>query len=151
MYDAYKITRITLHVEYLNNTAFAVSQGLMPTMYQYWDQDDATVPDDISKMTGKQGVKIRHFNGQKGMRFSFTPIPSVAAADFAPGTEAAIQAVIIPNKSQWINCTYPEVPHYGFKAFLTDVLSTEGTPAATVAFRFNWTYHVCFRAPLLTT
>jgi len=146
MYDAYKFGKVTLNVSYLNNVSSVNATGLMPTIYMVWDQDDATIPTSLVQMSGKQGVKVRQFgDGAKTtQRISVVPV----TAGFVQGTAGTANA-LIPNKSQWLDCLNDDVLHYGLKLFITD-LYLPGTTAVTQALRFNWTYHVSFRAPLLT-
>lgn len=147
LFDAYKLGKVTLNLEYLNNVSLASGAGLMPTVYMYWDQDDAAIPANLSVITRRQGVKIRHFGNHSKTVQSITikPIPSMVVGDGAGGT---IQAGV-PTKSQWLNCVDDNVPHNALKIFITDVYLPGGT-TVNQAFRFNWTYDVAFRSPLQT-
>ena len=142
MYDAYKITRVTCNIEYLNNVSAVNSTGLMPSLFWYWDQDDATIPPTTLSIQGKQGVHRRRFT-DTGVTTSARPHISINAA--APS--AAPSAIVA--KTQYIDCTSPDIDHYALKMMITD-LYLPGTTAVLAAFRFNWTYEVSFRAPLLT-
>lgn len=146
MYDAYKLGKITLNIEYLNNVATINGGGLMPTMYLYWDQDDANVP-TLLNIQGKQGVKVRQFgnHNQTVIKTSWTPTTVIAQQ-----LEGGALAATAVNKPMWINCQDPSVRHYGLKIVLTDVYLSGATFLANV-FRFNFEYDVKFRSPLLTT
>lgn len=146
MYDAYKFGKVTLNVSYLNNVSSVNSTGLMPTIYMVWDQDDAVTPASLTSISGKQGVKVRQFgDGAKTtQRISVVPV----TAGFVQGTSGTANA-LIANKPQWLDCVNDDVVHYGIKLFITD-LFLPGNENVTQALRFNWTYHVSFRAPLLT-
>lgn len=146
MYDAYKFGKVTLNVSYLNNVSAVNATGLMPTIYMVWDQDDALVPPSLTSISGKQGVKVRQFgDGAKTtQRISVVPV----TAGFVQATSGTANA-LVSNKPQWLDCVNDDVVHYGIKLFITD-LYLPGSTAVTQALRFNWTYHVSFRAPLLT-
>lgn len=148
MYDAYKFGKVTLNLEYLNNVSAVNTSGLMPTCYFYWDQDDAVIPSTVQTISSRQGVKVRQFGDRSKttLRTSFVPVPSVVTTTGVGATP--LTTAIIPNKSQWMNCASPSVAHNALKIAITDLY----LPGAGVnqAFRFNWTYHVSFRAPLLT-
>jgi len=150
MYDAYKITKVTLTLEYLNNMASVAGLGLMPTSYMVWDQDDAVIPPTLSSITGKQGVRVRQFGNNAKSVHSFTLRPVVNTVMGQQGGPNLAIPSGINSKSQWIDCAYNNVTHNALKIFLTDVY-LPSNPNVNQAFRFNWTYHVSFRAPLLTT
>lgn len=149
MYDAYRITKIDIDMEYLSNVSFSgttvVSNAFLPTFWHYWDPDDAVVPPNLRAMLGKQGVKRWQPNATRTTkRFSFRPRNNVslqASSTSGSGTSNAI----VPNKSNWIDCVNPNVPHYAFKLAGTEFPG--GLKQA--ALRLNYTYHVSFRGPLI--
>lgn len=147
MYDAYKFGKVTLNLEYLNNVSLAAGNGLMPTSYMYWDQDDATIPPNLLSISGKQGVKVRQFGDKSKttQSISFTPKLATAVTIDAGATPIVAAGV---SKSQWLDCTQPSVAHYALKGVITDVY-LPGNALVTQAFRFNWTYNMSFRAPIL--
>jgi len=153
MYDAYKFGKVSLSLEYLQNVAVsgaangnATMPSVMPTVYYYWDQDDAVPPVSLLSLTAKQGVKQYTFgNGMRStFKTSFVPLVSPVVGTSQPGTVAGI----VPSKREWINCTAPNVIHNALKFFITDVYLPGGIDVAT-CFRLNWTYDVSFRSPLL--
>lgn len=149
LYDAYRITKVDIDMEYLSNVSFSgatvVSNSFLPTFWYYWDPDDEVVPPNLRSILGKQGVKRWQPNATKTTkRFSFRPrnnISGQAAATSGSGTTSAL----IPNKSMWIDSVNPNVPHYAFKLAGTEFPG--GTLAAAV--RMNYTYHISFRGPLI--
>jgi len=149
LYDAYKFGKVSLNLEYLNNVSLAAGQGLMPTSYMYWDQDDDTIPPNLLSISGKQGVKIRQFGDKSKttQRISFVPKPQSVVTIGATGSP--LVAAGIPGKNMWLDCVEPGVAHYAIKGVITDVY-LPGNALVTQAFRFNWTYNMAFRAPILT-
>jgi len=151
MYDAYKLGKVSLHLEYLNNMAAVNGSGLMPTCYMYWDQDDAIVPVNINQISGKQGVRIKQFTANNTtMKYTLQPVTTTALAGQSSPAEPPLTTVPflagIANKPQWINCLAPTIKHFALKIYITDVYLPGG--AANTAFRFNWTYNIAFRSPL---
>lgn len=145
LFDAYKIGKVGLHLEYLNNVSPVNQGGLMPTCYLFWDQDDAVMPVSVLGMTSRAGVKIRQF-GDKGkttLKTKAIPVTSSVLGNVGGGTATAG----IANKPLWINCTQPTIAHNALKFIITDVYMP--ATGVTTAFRFNWTYNIKFRGPLL--
>ena len=146
MYDAYKIRKITLSIEYLNNSSSANTTGLMPTLYQYWDQDDALPPPGAVSIQAKQGVKRFQFGNNSRTAFKTSAMPRLGNVLGVVGAGVSIAGI---TKPQYINCTIPTIAHHACKMWLADVY-LPGSAAVTQAFRLNWTYDVSFRSPLLT-
>ena len=144
MYDAYKINSITVELQYLSNSAAVNGNGILPTFYMYWDQDDAIQPPSLKNILGKQGVKKwQPTSSRLTKKFKFVPITANVAQD-----AASLQPVIVPNRSQWIDCLSANVPHYAIKLFTQDWLTPAATPIVNVV-RVHYTYNVSFRSPLL--
>jgi len=147
MFDAYKINKVSLNIEYLNNVSAVNTTGLLPSVYLYWDQDDATIPSIGGlNIQAKQGVKRIQFGNKSRttVRTSGRPKMSIAVA----GSTLPEASMIV--KSSWLNCLTDDVTHYALKMYFTD-LYLPGSAAVQQAFRFNWVYDVSFRAPLLTS
>lgn len=146
MYDAYKINKVSLKLEYLSNVSAVNGLGLMPTLYTYWDLDDATIPNSFL-ITGRQGVKIQQFGNKSKTALGTAGRPAVTQA------LATVAAGAVPSgigKPQWINCANADVWHYGLKFALTDIYLPVAAGQISQAFRFQWTYDVSFRTPLIT-
>lgn len=150
-YDAYRINSVTLNVEYLNNMASTNGAGLMPTMYMYWDQDDAAVPSTLGSILGKMGVRRFQFGDKAKLNYTIKYKPTVATAGLQTPTPTSLTSITTNQvqKSPWLNCLFPTVKHYGIKIVICDIFAP-GTASAN-AFRFNFKYNVSFRAPLNLT
>ena len=148
MYDAYKINSVTITLEYLSNTAAVNGGGLLPTFYMYWDQDDQTVPTGVTQISGKQGVKKwQPTSNRTTKKFKFVPVTRNVVYG---GTTEEPQGAVVPNKSQWLNCTNPEIPHFAFKLVGQDMLAPFAANTILNCVRLNYVYDVSFRSPLLT-
>jgi len=146
MYDAYKLGAIKFNLEYMRGGGSSSSAaGLQPTVYFYWDQDDAVAPTLLS-ISGKQGVQIRHFGNNSKTTFMTSRTPMLAnVTQDTTGTTVAL-----PVKANWIDCVHPGVPHYALKVYIAD-LYLPGSSDVTTAFRLTWEYNVHFRSPILCT
>lgn len=143
MFDAYKITKVKCTIDYLNNASSVNSTGLMPTIYMYWDQDDNFVPATQTSIMGKQGVKKTQLGYKNKTAASISLKPVVK-------TDSQGSSSVLATKSMWLDCTDETINHYGLKWYIADIY-LPGSAAVTHAFRFNWTYYIEFRSPLLTT
>lgn len=146
MYDAYKLNKVSLKIEYLSNTAAVNGVGLMPTLYTYADLDDAVIPNPFL-ITGRQGVKIQQFGNRSKTALGTALRPAVQQA-LSTITTGAVPAGI--GKPQWINCAQFDVWHYALKFAITDIFLPVTAGQISQAFRFQWTYDVSFRTPLIT-
>jgi hypothetical protein len=147
MYDAYKINYVKVELEFLSNIAAVNGVGIMPTIWLYWDQDDAVVPTLVTNPSGNMGARCLHPTASK-TRFSMKYRPMIR--DTVQGSLSGTTNNAAVRKSTWINCTQTDVPHYAFKAFITDYFAPATTTAHS-SFRINFTYNITFRTPLLTT
>lgn len=142
IFDAYKINKVTVEVEYLSNVAGVAAYGSMPTFWMYWDQDDAVVPTSNRTMAGRPGaIKWQPTSSNLRKRFSFKPV--LANTVNGPGNVAI--SSVVANGSQWINCTSVAVPHNAFKLYCTDFICPTLSPNVV---RINYTYNISFRSPL---
>jgi len=142
LYDAYKINSVTVNVEYLSNVN-ATSGAVNPTVWMYWDQDDAVIPTSVANILGKTGAKRWNVNNKMKSSFTFRYIPVLR-------NNAQLQSAVVPTKSQWVNCTSTLLPHYALKMWVQDFYSP-GTGQDLNAFRINFKYNVSFRSPLIAT
>jgi len=147
IYDQYKLLRVGCEIEYLNNVSSAGTPGLMPTVYLYWDRDDATIPSNLMAIARRQGVKRRQFGNlaRTQIRTRNSPNLLMTVKDgILPNTVDSV----VPKAACYMDCSNDSVPHYALKAFITDIYLPGA--GATQAFRFNWTYDIAFKAPLAT-
>jgi len=142
MYDAYKIGKVKLQLQWLNNVTNPATPGILPTVYHYYDADDATTPPSTISITSKQGVIIRQFGNrmQSTLNFAYTPIPLLDATTTS----------IIPKSRQWVDCAQAGVKHNALKVYIADVyLPGNAVPNFSNGFRLQWEYNLSFRAPIL--
>lgn len=146
MYDAYRLNSVTVTIEYLSNSVAVNAGYVLPTFYMYWDQDDATIPPNLRSILGKQGVKKWQPTASRlQKRFTFKPQLAVGVESDAAGVTTN---VVIPGRTNWIDCSTPRVPHYAFKIYCQD-FAAAGSVNAWNLVRLHYTYNVSFRSPLI--
>lgn len=123
--DRYKIVGATVKFSYNANTAWGSAAGatggglqqanFMPIVNYVQDYDDDGVQ-TVQQLLARQGLKQRVFkNGNSQVVIKVAPRPAAQIYD------GATAAFAIPNRPQWINTGYPDVPHYGIKGYLQNV------------------------------
>jgi len=143
IYDAYKINSVTATVHYIGNLGTGFT-AIVPQFYMYWDQDDAIGPATINQILGRTGVKRWQPTQAKSRQsLKYTPF----ARNTNNNAPASNVGAVVANKSQWMNCTYPSVPLYGFKLYVADFYSPMTPASQGHAFKVQFTYNVSFRAP----
>jgi len=144
-FDAYKIDRITLDLQWLNNVSVPNAGGCLPTFWFAYDQDDATIPVNVGTVTGIVGARRWSPTSSKThFRFSFKPSNLVNLRTVTAGVAGATQLVM---PKGYINCGTPNATHMGLKMYCTDWYAS-GALNIINALRFNWTYHVSYRSPI---
>ena len=127
MFDAYKITKVSLSLEYLNNFSSVSSTGLMPSVYAYWDQDDATVPASALVAQQKQGVRRFQFGNGSKTCYKTSHRPMIETAVGVAGGGVGIAGI---QKSAWLDCLSPTIAHNAIKLFMTDLYLPGSTAVA---------------------
>lgn len=159
MYDYYRINSITLELEDLTSPSYSpgvpipgagTGAAVMPlnsTVYLAVDYDDSTVPTNVSTVQKRQGVRNLTCNtANNRMRIKWKP-------SVIYGVERAAGTIVnsgIQKKGAWLDCTSPDINHYGLKGWISDFIST-GTVAQISCYRMTWTYNVSFKQAILTT
>jgi len=142
--DKYKINWVKVKAFATSNTASAGSTAQLPSMLWVFDEDDATVPAastaGLNTIREKMGCNIRQFK-QNGSPITMFFRPKIAREVYNAGG-AAIGAEVTGAK--FMNCSYPDVPHFGIKGFLQDV-NLAATPAAYTQFKFDITMSISLK------
>lgn len=146
LYDAYRLDRVDCTIDFLSNTSSVGGSTLLPSMYIYNDQDDAVPPSQLSFVTSKQGVRKIQFANKMQTSIKHSCVPHTA--EYLKGLAAPSNQYSVNKPHQWINSTSDDVAHYAMKFYITDILANS---ANALAFKFNFTYHISFRGPLIAT
>lgn len=146
LYDAYRIDRVDCTIDFLSNTSSVGGSTLLPSMYIYNDQDDAVPPNQLNFVTSKQGVRKIQFANKMQTSIKHSCVPH--SAGYLKGLAAPSNQYSVNKPHQWINSTSDDVAHYAMKFYITDILANS---ANALAFKFNFTYKMSFRGPLIAT
>lgn len=130
--DQYKIksVKVNVHVNGVSNIYLNNAGSVQPWIEYVQDYDDAGVP-TLAQIREKMGVKTKYFSGSK-FGITMGVRPRVADVIFGSGITTAYA---VNKKSQFIDCNYPNVEHYGLKGVLHNV-QLSGT--ANVSSLFDW-------------
>lgn len=140
LFDQYKVHSYTFEIiprfdnaNILLSTANTVADFL-PTIYWFFDTDDATVPSDSTEVM--QRPHLRRALLKKPISIT-VKYPCVAASMY----NTAITTGYSSKRSPWIDINSPAVPHYGLKLFIQGRANTE----YVVDVRCKW--RVSFKNP----
>lgn len=142
--DKYKINWVKVKVFATSNIASAASTAQLPSILWSMDEDDSGVPvgstAGLNAIREKMGSKYRQFK-QNGSGITMFYKPRLAREVYNAGG-AAVGAEVTPAK--FLDCTYPDIPHYGIKGFLQDV-NLAATPTAYTQIKFDVTMSVTLK------
>lgn len=142
--DKYKINWVKVKAFATSNTASAGGTSQLPSMLWIKDQDDAAVPASstagLNSIREKMGCNIRQFK-QNGAPISMFFKPKLSREVYNAGGAAVGAEVTGP---KFLDCAFPDIPHYGIKGFLQDV-NLAATPTVYTQFKFDVTMSITLR------
>ena len=119
LFDLYKICGIKVRMVPNANTAdffqadnSGSSDKPVPTYFYIVDKDDATAPASATAMLLRPECKSGMFDRVLSVYFR----PHVANMVY---NTPSVPTAYAPTASQWIDMSYPAVPHYGFKVYFS--------------------------------
>lgn len=142
--DKYKINWVRVKVYATSNTASAGGTSQLPSLLYCVDEDDAVVP--ASSTTGlnsireKMSSKLRQFK-QNGSGLNIFFKPKITNVVGGPGAATSLSGVI---SAPYLDCSTPDIPHYGVKGYLQDV-NLSATPSVYTQFKFDITMSVSIK------
>lgn len=118
LFDKYKITGVKLTFIPLSYDAAYVSTGgnssTVPTMTYAIDTDDILAPATAQTLLVKQDCRVRRLS--KPFSVYIKPRINVSVQAAGGATDLAMS-----QKSGWLNCSYNDIEHFGFKFYLRDM------------------------------
>lgn len=117
LFDRYKITGVHLRILYQNNMGDPNSHPL-PGFTCAWDGDDAGVPSNKEDVTRKIGARTTILNANRPSKIFFRP--RVTKSVYQSGLTSAYTS----ERSCYIDCSNPDVQHYGYKFWVDSWLAT---------------------------
>jgi len=123
VFDAYSIDYVDVSFTYTADTpAISNTASQWPLMAYAIDYDDDNVPGTYQSVLQSNLHKL-HFFSEANKRTVVVRVKPRAAAVVARGSIATLGTGWAPG-SQIIDAAYPDVPHYGLKAFVLNYNST---------------------------
>lgn len=140
LFDRYKIMGVKLRVMFLQNSqdVGTLTSVSIPVIHYVYDCDDANPPTTEAEMLQKNFLKTRRLD----QPFNYYIKPKATSEVFASVSSTGYSV----SKSMWIDMNSPQIPHFGFKAWISNGVST---PITTVLgrFRIYATYYIALRDP----
>lgn len=149
LFDHYTIEQVDVEVDCLQNTAqlqYGGNSGsCMPSIIYVPDFDDAALPATGAALAEYQRAKTWTFKGS-GKPLKFSIKPRTALTVYRTGVTSAYAA---GPESTSLNLAYNDVPHYGIKFWLDNVMpdGNSGTGGSGTVFRVKMKYHLKFLDP----
>lgn len=118
--DRYKIMNVDIKFQYNTDSVTGVptsgqlQPNMVPSVVWIQDYDDSNVL-TAAQLNAKMGVRRKALNN--GSFHSIRVRPRIAANVF----QGALTAYSVPGKPQWINSSFPTVPHYGIKGYIENM------------------------------
>lgn len=137
LFDRYKITGVKVKMLYQQNIADAQSVGALPVMWYAQDFDDSLVPTSSTDVQVKQYAKTRILNGNR--EFSLFIRPRISKSLVSADTTSAGAS---SEKPCYVDCAYPQVPHYGLKFWVDGWHAGSPSQAIAQALRIQTTYYL---------
>lgn len=120
LYDKYKIVGVRLKVMYQANVASTGGLSVLPVINYCVDHDDAAIPSSLNQVETKAAAKTRILTADKPLSIYFKPKTALGLY------QGAFTGYGIPNGSQWVNSSSPDVQHYGFKIWVNNFYAPAG-------------------------
>jgi len=137
LFDAYRINKVVMRFipqyNQINTNTNVGAPVTVPLMYTVIDYDDVTSP------TG--GVDLQQYASCKTMAgnkpFTMVIVPKTATPVYRNNVASAY---LQNNPRQWIDCTYPDVEHYGVRFFMNPSLVL-----AQFSYTVEATFYIAFK------
>lgn len=129
LFDFYKLHSVDFYINPAFNVSDAsTSTGYLPTMYWFYDNNDASTP-TLAEIVQRMNVKSRRMDKPIHIRV----YPSLQNEVY----NTAISSAYTQLGRRWINSTNAAVPHYGLKYAIV------GQPEDSMAFdvKVRWNFY----------
>lgn len=138
--DRYKIAGVSVKVKYnyneFNGQAGTTNIGNQPVVKWVRDNDDSA-PLSVSALQQKTGLTERMLGAGRFCKMYLKP----KVAGYAIGGAAAGGIVM---KSQYLNSSQIDIPHYGIKGFI-EGMNLQATSQLDSVIQFEFTYYLTLR------
>ena len=136
--DDFKINNVKITIYYNSNVAGVDTPASMPSLFYISDDDSAEVQ-TVSQLRQRMGLRLKQFTANKP-RCLMKLVPKVAPIIYDGVTTVGYA---IPMRPTWLNTSYPSVPHYSVKGYLSNVYCPSITDKTqSTLFTFDITYDI---------
>lgn len=142
LFDQYMIDRVDVMIRmrdvpenpfYTGTTTNRVAIPY-PTMWYYSDFDDDTPPSSLQMVKAREGVRMAILDPRKVIKYSFQPCVSIQSYASTAGTSTV---GFLPKPKTWIDSSFFDVMHYGFKAAFDNLGIAPGVQGPVVHFSYK--------------
>lgn len=117
LFDKYKICKIVYTIMFQCNQAPINGSSVLPILHLVSDDDDNTIPSGLGELQQRSGCKRRVLGNTVVFKYTFRPKVASAVYNTPVSTAYAI-------KGGYINSDYSDVPHYGIKGLINNLMMT---------------------------
>jgi len=133
IFDQYRLTRVDVRVIPMTQHALPAGSSAISMCWVATDFDDSAAPSSVAQVQNYSNALA--ISPGSGTMFSFKPMIETAVQQ--SGGAIVAGGVAEP----WLNCSQPNIPHFGVKVAITQSTSTN-VNYWYIIFR----YHVAFRS-----
>lgn len=140
LFDRYRINGVKLRIMFLANSNDTGTSNVLsiPVMHYINDIDDASPPTTENEILQKNFLKTRRLDTP----FTYYLKPKATSEIFASASSTGYAV----GKSMWIDMNSPNIPHFGFKAWINNGPSNPSTQVLG-RLKIYATYYVALRDP----
>lgn len=135
LYDQYKINGVKVEfIPDINNVQQSATPGgpIMGMLHTAIDYNSASTPSSLNQIL--QYPNLRSTRMTRIHKRYFRPRVAMTVYDGAVANGYGTSA-----RSQWLDCQYPDIPHYGLLVWL------DATSPTSIQFNMKVTYYLAFR------
>lgn len=111
LFDQYRINKVVIKFKLkFDPSAQPSTAAVFPKMWIHADYDDSTIPTTVNDLLQRSNLKTTILQPDREYTFAFTP--AILAESFRGATATAYS----PKFKQYIDMSFPDTPHYAYKA-----------------------------------
>lgn len=120
LYDQYRINYVVdKYWLKIDPSAQAAASASFPKMYICRDLDDGAVPANLNELRERNNCVVKVMNPNRPVVYKFKPnvLDSIYRTGITDGSST-------PKWKVWIDCSLPDLSHYGYKYAIDDLTNT---------------------------
>lgn len=139
LFDRYKIAGVKLRIMYQAESASVGGAGILPIINWCSDFDDAVAPTTFTAVAAKAKARSTVLTANRPLNVYIRPRVAQQLGDATQITSGFGVA-----RSMYINSTYPDCAHYGFKTYIQNFYAPTG---ANNQITIQPTYYLALKDP----